>query len=71
MPATPIPMRLSRRPKTIGSTPGPHLMIVGSKEVLAGPSDWGEAGHVAPYVMWAGTPYAHLMVPVAASAATQ
>ena len=50
---------------------GPHLMIVGSKEVLAGHPTGAKPDTSAPYVMWAGTPYAHLMVPVAASAATQ
>ena len=50
---------------------GPHLMIVGSREVLAGHPSGAKPDTSAPYVMWAGTPYAHLMVPVAASAATQ
>lgn len=44
---------------------GPHIMIVGSKEVLAGYPSGPTPDTAAPYVMWAGTPYAHLMVPVA------
>jgi hypothetical protein len=44
---------------------GPHIMIVGSKEVLAGYPSGAKPDTSAPYVMWAGTPYAHLMVPVA------
>lgn len=44
---------------------GPHIMIVGSKEVLAGYPSGATPDTSAPYVMWAGTPYAHLMVPVA------
>jgi hypothetical protein len=44
---------------------GPHIMIVGSKEVLAGYPAGPTPDTSAPYVMWAGTPYAHLMVPVA------
>jgi hypothetical protein len=44
---------------------GPHIMIVGSKEVLAGYPSGATPDTAAPYVMWAGTPYAHLMVPVA------
>jgi hypothetical protein len=44
---------------------GPHIMIVGSKEVLAGYPAGATPDTAAPYVMWAGTPYAHLMVPVA------
>ena len=44
---------------------GPHIMIVGSKEILAGYPSGATPDTAAPYVMWAGTPYAHLMVPVA------
>jgi hypothetical protein len=43
---------------------GPHLMVVGSKEVLAGYPSGAKPDTAAPYVMWAGSPYAHLMVPV-------
>jgi len=43
---------------------GPHIMIVGSKEVLAGYPSGTNPDASAPYVMWAGTPYAHLMVPM-------
>ena len=43
---------------------GPHLMIVGSPDVLAGYPASATPDTAAPYVMWAGTPYAHLMVPV-------
>ena len=42
---------------------GPHIMIVGSKEILAGYPSGAAPDTSAPYVMWAGTPYAHLMVP--------
>jgi hypothetical protein len=43
---------------------GPHIMIVGSKALLAGYPAGAKPDTSAPYVMWAGTPYAHLMVPV-------
>ena len=43
---------------------GPHVMVVGSKEILAGMPSGAKPDTAAPYVMWAGTPYAHLMVPV-------
>ena len=46
---------------------GPHIMIVGSKDVLAGYPSGAKPETAAPYVMWAGTPYAHLMIPVAKS----
>ncbi|MDJ0905178.1 MAG: hypothetical protein QNI96_04105 [Woeseiaceae bacterium] len=43
---------------------GPHLMIVAPADLLdAFPTDPNNGG---PYVMWKGTPYAHLMVPVGA-----
>jgi hypothetical protein len=45
-------------------TTGPHVMIVGSKEILAGYPSGAKPDTSVPYVMWAGTPYAHLMVPV-------
>jgi hypothetical protein len=43
---------------------GPHVMVVGSREILAGyPAD-PKPDTSGPYVMWAGTPYAHLMIPI-------
>jgi hypothetical protein len=43
---------------------GPHVMIVNATELMAGyPSD-PVPETKAPYIMWAGTPYAHLMIPV-------
>ena len=41
---------------------GPHLMIVGPKEILEGVSDNPLNG--GPYVMWKDTDYAHIMAPV-------
>ena len=43
---------------------GPHIMVVGSKEILAGMPSGAKPDTSVPYVMWEGTPYAHLMVPV-------
>lgn len=41
---------------------GPHLMVLtsDSSELEGAPTDPHNGG---PYVMWAGTPYAHIMVP--------
>lgn len=54
---------------------GPHIMIVGSKDILVGYPAVAKPDTSAPYVMWSGTPYAHLMVPIgqdsAATTATQ
>jgi hypothetical protein len=43
---------------------GPHIMVVGSKDILAGHPAGAKPDTSVPYVMWSGTPYAHLMVPV-------
>jgi hypothetical protein len=43
---------------------GPHVMVVGSKALLAGYPGGAKPDTAVPYVMWSGTPYAHLMVPV-------
>ncbi len=41
---------------------GPHIMLVVPKPMLDGiPTDPKQGG---PYVMWADTPYAHIMIPV-------
>jgi hypothetical protein len=42
---------------------GPHVMILNATEMMAGYPD--QAGDPdKPFVMWPGTPYAHLMIPV-------
>lgn len=47
---------------------GPHLMIIVPKAMLEGlPTDPNEGG---PYIMWADTPYAHIMVTVALNGKT-
>jgi len=46
---------------------GPHIMVVGSKDILAGHPSGAKPDTTVPYVMWAGTPYAHLMVPVSST----
>lgn len=43
---------------------GPHVMVVGSTAMLSGYPSGPRPDTKSPYVMWAGTPYAHLMVPV-------
>ena len=42
---------------------GPHIMVVGAPSLLqAYPRD-PQPDASKPYVMWAGTPYEHLMIP--------
>ena len=44
---------------------GPHVMIVGAgAEFLAMYPSSPDPNTSGPYVMWGGTPYAHLMIPV-------
>jgi hypothetical protein len=44
---------------------GPHIMLLptDTSQLDAYPADWTKGG---PWVMWKGTPYAHVMVPVTA-----
>ena len=48
---------------------GPHIMIVGAGVKDLGLPDSADADPSKPYIMWAGTPYAHAMVPVSGGAA--
>ena len=43
---------------------GPHVMIVGPAAKTMGYPMAPDADPTKPYVMWAGTPYAHVMIPV-------
>ncbi|ESW73237.1 hypothetical protein X771_01815 [Mesorhizobium sp. LSJC277A00] len=43
---------------------GPHVMVVNAKDVMHGYPENPKPDTSKPYVMWAGTPYAHLMIPV-------
>jgi hypothetical protein len=44
---------------------GSHVMIVGgAARMLAGYPKTADADPTKPYVMWAGTPYEHIMIPV-------
>jgi len=43
---------------------GPHIMLLPTdpSQLDAYPTDWTKGG---PWVMWKGTPYAHIMAPTA------
>lgn len=43
---------------------GPHVMIVGPAASSMGYPATTDPDPTKPYVMWPGTPYAHLMIPV-------
>lgn len=43
---------------------GPHVMVMNATDVMAGYPTGAQPDTSKPYVMWNGTPYAHLMIPV-------
>lgn len=43
---------------------GPHVMVVNAMDMMSGYPAEPVPDIARPYVMWAGTPYAHLMVPI-------
>jgi hypothetical protein len=44
---------------------GPHVMVLNAGSMMTGyPSQADNPDTKEPYVMWPGTPYAHLMIPV-------
>ena len=43
---------------------GPHLMVVGDPSILEGYPGGPRPDTSRPYVMYAGTPYAHLVAPI-------
>lgn len=45
-------------------TTGPHVMVVNAMDMMAGYPAEPTPDTTQPYVMWPGTPYAHLMIPV-------
>jgi hypothetical protein len=61
-------------PYATGKTPdnhwvvtGPHIMIVGAASKTLGLPSSPDADPTGPYMMWAGTPYEHAMIPVGPS----
>jgi len=43
---------------------GPHVMIMGATSMMQGYPATADPDTSKPYVMWPGTPYEHLMIPV-------
>jgi hypothetical protein len=44
---------------------GPHIMITGAAAKTMGLTEAADPDPSKPYMMWAGTPYEHAMIPVA------
>jgi len=49
---------------------GPHIMVVGPGSKSLGLTESPDPDPTKPYMMWAGTPYEHAMIPVAPPKAT-
>jgi len=50
---------------------GPHIMILGPAAKSLGLTEAADPDPAAPYMMWAGTPYEHAMVPIGSPAKAQ
>jgi hypothetical protein len=48
---------------------GPHIMVTGAAAKTLGYTEAADPDPTQPYMMWAGTPYEHAMVPVAGAKA--
>ncbi len=46
---------------------GPHIMVTGAPAKTLGYTEDADPDPTQPYMMWAGTPYEHAMVPIAGS----
>ncbi len=46
---------------------GPHIMVLGPASKTLGYTEATDPDSSKPYMMWAGTPYEHAMIPVAAA----
>jgi hypothetical protein len=58
------PFDTQQDPKEVWVQEGAHLMVVlPDPKMLEGISD--DPNNGGPYVMWKGTPYAHIMIPIA------
>jgi hypothetical protein len=45
-------------------TTGPHVMVMNAVDLMAGYPTDPNPDTTQPFVMWPGTPYAHMMIPV-------
>lgn len=64
------PFATKRTPDNNWVVSGPHIMILPTdvSQLEAYATDWTKGG---PWVMWKGTPYAHIMVPITATPGKQ
>ena len=60
-----IPMDAKKTADNHWIVTGPHIMIVGPGAKNLGLTEDADPDPTKPYMMWAGTPYEHAMIPVA------
>jgi hypothetical protein len=60
------PAATSKSPDNHWVVTGPHIMVVGPGSKALGLTEVANPDPTKPYMMWAGTPYEHVMIPVAA-----
>jgi hypothetical protein len=49
---------------------GPHIMITGASAKTLGLTKTPDPDPTQPYMMWAGTPYEHAMIPIGSGKGT-
>jgi len=59
------PYASGKRPDNHWVVTGPHIMIFGPPSKTLGYTEAKDPDPPKPYMMWAGTPYEHAMIPVA------
>jgi hypothetical protein len=61
------PMAMKKTADNHWVVTGPHIMITGAAAKTLGYTEAPDPDPTKPYMMWAGTPYEHAMVPVSSS----
>lgn len=59
------PFATGKKPDNHWVVTGPHIMIFGPPSKTLGYTEAKDPDPTKPYMMWAGTPYEHAMIPVA------
>jgi len=59
------PYATGKKPDNHWVVTGPHIMIFGPPSKALGYTEAKDPDPTKPYMMWAGTPYEHAMIPVA------
>ncbi len=60
------PYATAKTPDNHWVVTGPHIMVFGQASKTLGYTEAKDPDPTKPYMMWAGTPYEHAMIPVGA-----